>query len=63
MTAGGLVAGTGAVVLGPVQPATAAATPFPSLADNATWLETVNAWRAASGLAAVTEDTTAVLGR
>lgn len=58
MTAGGLVAGTGAVVLGPLQPATAAATPFPTLADNATWLETVNAWRAASGLAAVTEDTT-----
>lgn len=57
MTAGGLVAGTGAVVLGPIPPATAAATPFPSLADNATWLETVNAWRAASGLSAVTEDT------
>ncbi len=58
MTAGGLVAGTGAVVLGPLPPANAAATPFPSLADNATWLETVNAWRAALGLAAVTEDTT-----
>lgn len=58
MTAGGLVAGTGAVVLGPLQPATAAGTPFPTLADNATWLETVNAWRSASGLAAVTEDTT-----
>jgi hypothetical protein len=56
MTAGGLVAGTGAVLLGPVQPA-AAATPFPDLADDATWLETVNAWRGASDLPPVTEDT------
>lgn len=55
MIAGGIVAGSGAVLVGPMQPA-AAATPFPALPENATWLETVNAWRAASGLLPVTED-------
>jgi hypothetical protein len=55
LVAGGLV-GSGGVLLGPIQPA-AAAVPFPNLAANATWLQTVNAWRAASGLPAVTEST------
>jgi hypothetical protein len=58
MTGSGLVAGTGATILGPVSPVGAAAEPFPPLAANATWLETVNAWRSASDLAPVTEDTT-----
>jgi Calx-beta domain len=56
LVASGLVAGTGAVVLGPVQSASAADTPFPILPVNATWLQTVNAWRAASDIAPVTED-------
>ncbi|MGZ8734976.1 MAG: CAP domain-containing protein, partial [Acidimicrobiia bacterium] len=55
LVAGGLV-GSGGVLLGPIQPA-GAAVPFPTLPANATWLQTVNAWRAASGLAAVTEST------
>ncbi len=57
VAAGGLVAGTGASLLGPVQSAHAD-TSFPILPVNATWLQTVNAWRALSGLDPVTEDPT-----
>ena len=55
VAAGGLVAGTGAALLGPAS-AAHADTSFPILPVNATWLQTVNAWRGLSALAPVTED-------
>ncbi|MGZ6994149.1 MAG: Calx-beta domain-containing protein [Acidimicrobiia bacterium] len=55
------VAALSGALLGSITPAGADVTPYPdpsaSLSPNATWLETLNAWRAASHLDPVTENT------